>query len=227
MNPYFAFANDYKQWDGIETVTVRANRFDVTKSDQIGYAKRDDTKRGLGKLANETVRGEVVDWHVPHQLLSNLKELQTSDRIYVASSGAIKPDTELWVVEQASKVRFGTEWIANSFRVDSAAAPHVVDIEKSVTAQDSETGAATETWATEKSKQPCWVRPFDARNSPVFFQEAADVDVLVYFFSAIELGTAHRLLFGSRRMAVQGPARNVDESDRLWIVPCLETPGAA
>ena len=229
MSTYTDFENDYEQWENIETVTVRSLRADDnTKSDQVSFSKRNETRRGKVPFASENIVGETVDWHLPHKLLVNLDGVRIGDRIYVAPTPFIKDTTELWIVDECQKVRFGTEWICKAVLASASSFRHKVNVELSSTGQDTETGAATESpWRTVESNRPCWVRSADADSLILFDQEASQMSHVVFFPSKINVGTAHRFLFGTRYLAVQGTARNVDELDVLWSVPALETPRAA
>jgi head-tail adaptor len=227
MSVYTDFATDYLQWENVETVTVRSTRTDGTLNDQVSYAKRDETKVGRVPVAAETIVGETVDWHLPDTLLTNLGDVRIGDRIYLAGESSIDGATEVWLVDEAQRVRFNTEWKCRSVLASAASFRHKVTIQKSTTGQDSETAGATETWTVVSENRPCWVRSATPQASELFGQEASEMSHVVYFVDELEVGTTHRFVFGDRYLAVQGPARNVDEMDMLWAVPAIETPRAA
>lgn len=218
MNAYVQFANDYKCWPSVETITFRGS--DVNDDRQIAYARRDETKRGRVALASETVLGDLVEWHLPDILLDGV-EPELGDRIYVAAESEIDSGTELWMVHEASKVRFGTEWVIKATRFGASFLRHTVDVLKPTITRDTDTAATKESFAETRTKVPCWVRPATANESVAWFQEDSVAGYLVYFDSDPAVNTPHVLLFGDRYLAVQGYARNVDGLNLLWIVPCL------
>lgn len=215
MNAYREYANEYRWWENVEAVTLRGSQ-----TREIAYAKRDDTKRGRVPAASETVLGDSVDWHIPDALLDGV-ELQIGDRLYVGMEADIDSTTELWLVRETMRVRFGTEWVAKSMRFGATMLRHTVDIKGPTIAKDSDTGAASETFAVIRSGVPCWVRPATADESVAWFQESSIAGFLVHFDHDPAVDTPHVLIFGERPLAVQGYARNVDGLNVLWIVPCI------
>lgn len=214
-NAYAQFATDYKHWDHTETITLRGSQ-----SVELTYARRNETKRGRVPVASESIIGDLVDWHIPDSLLNDV-EPQVSDRIYVGAEADIDSTTEVWLINEVNRVRFGTEWIAKSTRFGSSFLRHTVNVKNPTITKDLDTGAAQESFVTIQSDVPCWVRPATADESVAWFQEGSIAGYLVYFDHDPLVDTPHVLEFDGRLLAVQGYARNVDGLDLIWIVPCL------
>lgn len=214
-NAQVQFAYDYKHWDHTETITLRGSQ-----SLEIHYAKRHETKRGRVPLASESILGDLTNWHIPSALLDGV-ELQVGDRIYLASEADIDSTTPVWIIHEASSVRFGTEWIATSTRFGSALLRHKVDITNPTITKDDETGGAKESFEVIQHQVPCWVRPATAQESTAWFQEDSVAGYLVYFDHDPEVDTENAFIFGNRTLAVQGYAKNSDGLDVIWIVPCV------
>ncbi len=99
---------------------------------------------------------------------------------------------------------------------------HVVTVSR-VTRTPDGAGGWTEARADVYVDVPCRVQPLTAEEIGAFGTVEAFATHRIYLGGTADIRADDRLTFGARTFLVAGPARNIDELDRLVTVDALET----